>query len=174
MIKYCRDKWGQNCDKLERFFRQTDCFGECSSYRDILMHTIKYILDDGKSLDELDYEDWDYTKIHQINDGEYQGTLMFLILRADQYQPAEYDYILTYINYGSCSVCDTLQSIQSDYDSAETEADKEEVIKDLMKLSCDLVNNIIVPYNHGWRERQEYKQVKWKENSNADFIGYSC
>lgn len=163
MIKYCREKWGQNCDKLEQFFRKTDYLGEYS-YEDILMFTIKYILDDGKDSNLLNCEDWDYTNIHQIDDGNYQGTLMCLIPRADQYQPAEYDYLLTYIDYGSCSVCDTLQSIQSDYDFAETEADKEQAIKDLMKLSCDIVNNIIVPYNHGWRERPEYKQAEWKED----------
>lgn len=161
MIKYCRDKWEQNRDKLEYFFRHTNYLGEYS-YEDILMFTVKYILDDGECLDTLC--DWDYAKIHQIDDGEYQGTLMFLIPRANWYQPAEYDYILTYISYGSCSVCDTLQSIQSDYRFAETEEGKEQVIKDLMTLCRDMVNHMIVPYNHGWRAKEEYNQVEWKEN----------
>lgn len=163
MIKYCRDKWEQNCDKLEQFFRKTNYLGEYS-YMDILMHTIKYILDDGKNSDVLDSNDWDYTNIHQIDDGEYQGTLMFLIPRADQYQPAEYDYILTYIGYGSCSVCDMLQSIHVDYDFAETKEEKEQAIKDLMTLCRDMVSHMIVPYNHGWRAKEEYNQVEWKEN----------
>ena len=162
MIKYCRDKWEQNCDKLEQFFRHTKYLGEYC-YEDILMFTIKYILDDGRNSDELYYEDWDYTKIHSIDDGEYQGTLMFLISK-DHYQPAEYDYMLTYIGYGSCSVCDPLQSIQSDYEFAETEKEKEQVIKDLMTLCRDMINHMIVPYNHGWRAKEEYNQVEWKEN----------
>jgi len=162
MIKYCRDKWGQNCDKLEQFFRTIEHLYEYS-YEDILMYTVKYILDDGEYPTPFD-RGWDYLKIHKIDDGEYQGTLMFLIPRANRYQPAEYDYLLTYIGYGSCNVCDILTSIQADYDFAETEADKEQAIKDLMKLSCDMVNNMIVPYNTGWRERQEYKQTDWEED----------
>lgn len=51
--------------------------------------------------------------IHEIDDGEYQGTLLFVI-PADGYQP--YDYWYVKVNYGSCSGCDTLMAIlEGDY-----------------------------------------------------------
>jgi hypothetical protein len=49
-----------------------------------------------------------------IDNGDYQGTLIFAIPRYT-YQPNEKEYIITYVDYGSCSACDTLESIR-DYD----------------------------------------------------------
>jgi hypothetical protein len=46
--------------------------------------------------------------IHQIDDGDYQGTLLFLIPVAGYY-PEDYYYVKVY--YGSCSGCDTLLGI---------------------------------------------------------------
>lgn len=51
--------------------------------------------------------------IHEIDDGEYQGTLLFVI-PADGYHP--YDYWCVKVGYGSCSGCDTLMAIlEGDY-----------------------------------------------------------
>lgn len=52
----------------------------------------------------------DPDRIHQIDDGDYQGTLVFVIA-AQGYQPSDYWYVK--VGYGSCSVCDTLQAISS-------------------------------------------------------------
>lgn len=49
--------------------------------------------------------------IHTINDGDYQGTLVFVISEHG-YQP--YTYWVTKVSYGSCSGCDTLEAIYSD------------------------------------------------------------
>lgn len=46
--------------------------------------------------------------IHEIDDGDYQGTLLFVI-PSDNYQPYTYWYVK--IAYGSCSGCDTLMAI---------------------------------------------------------------
>jgi len=48
----------------------------------------------------------DPDRIHQIDDGSYQGVLLFVIA-AKGYQPSEYWYVK--VGYGSCSGCDTLQ-----------------------------------------------------------------
>src|ERR1035437_5834 len=48
-------------------------------------------------------------RIHTINDGDYQGTLLFVI-GAIGYQPSDYWFVK--VGYGSCSVCDTLQAIR--------------------------------------------------------------
>ena len=54
---------------------------------------------------------------------------------------------MTYIEYGSCSVCDTLQSIQCAYPE---ELSLEEKMKDYMTLCKDIVMNIIHPYAGGY------------------------
>ena len=55
------------------------------------------------------YEYPDPERIHEIDDGHYQGTLVFVIA-CNGYQPSTYWYVM--ISYGSCSGCDTLESIR--------------------------------------------------------------
>lgn len=78
--------------------------------------------------------------ITTIDNGDYQGTQLFVI-PMDTYQPCEYEYIMTYANYGSCSGCDTLLNIQ--YDSV----DEDTKVNDYMTLCKDLVCNITEPFN---------------------------
>lgn len=55
-----------------------------------------------------DYAKPDPERIHSIDDGDYQGTLVFVI-GSTGYQPSTYWYCR--ISYGSCSGCDSLQGI---------------------------------------------------------------
>lgn len=71
--------------------------------------------------------------IHEIDDGDYQGTLLFVI-PADEYQP--YDYWYVRVGYGSCSACDTLKSIIDDSDS------KEQQINDLFTLALHIFQGL--------------------------------
>ncbi|HWE83272.1 MAG TPA: hypothetical protein VG265_16595 [Gaiellaceae bacterium] len=72
--------------------------------------------------DESDDETPDPERIHEIDDGEYQGTLLFVI-GASGYQPSTYWATHTY--YGSCSGCDTLQSLDHDWGWEDEEPDLE-------------------------------------------------
>ena len=64
---------------------------------------------------------------------------------------------MTYVGYGSCSGCDTLQGIQGwDDDRLPTEAQ----INDYMMLCKDIITNTIRPYNHGWRNNSDYDTVE--------------
>ena len=54
---------------------------------------------------------------HIIDDGDYQGTIVYIIGEAD-YQPSNYWYVK--VEYGSCSVCDTLLAIQEDITGSPT------------------------------------------------------
>lgn len=142
MIKYCLDKWEKNKDKLERALKDHSLRDTCG-YGVLVKLIVEHILNDGDPKG-----DWNKDEIRKIDDGDYQGTLLFLIQRR-AYQPSEYDYILTFINYGSCSVCDTLEHIQ-----------EEGNIADYINLCRDITANMIVPYNYGWREKEEYKRVE--------------
>lgn len=70
-------------------------------YEEIVKAVVKAITSD-------EYEDIDPERIHKIDDGHYQGTLLFVIA-SKNYQPSIYWYV--FIGYGSCSGCDTLESI---------------------------------------------------------------
>lgn len=48
----------------------------------------------------------DPERIHGIDDGDYQGTLLFIV-GAVGYQPCKYFWVK--VNYGSCSGCDALE-----------------------------------------------------------------
>ncbi len=99
-----------------------------SDYKEIVTNVIRLITD------ENDYGDFnpDPERIHQIDDGDYQGTLLFVIA-AKGYQPSDYWYAK--ISYGSCSGCDTLESIRSYDDTPPTP----EQIKDYMTLALHVV-----------------------------------
>ena len=81
---------------LEQFSQK-----EPDSYEDIFRQTLKLMFDE-KSRDLPDFE-----RIHTIDDGDYQGTLVFVVA-SGSYQPD--NYWVTRVYYGSCSACDTFQS----------------------------------------------------------------
>ena len=78
-------------------------------------------------------------RIHGIDDGDYQGTLLYVI-GADDYQPYVYWFVKVY--YGSCSGCDTLQSIQSDIHNESSEEVKAQAVKNYMTLALHIVQGL--------------------------------
>lgn len=146
MLKYCRDKWYENKDKLEIAIRESEDLNSCN-YDDLVRLVVEYILN--PSADSMDEFDKDAITI--IDNGNYQGTLLFTIPRKT-YQPSAEDYLITYTYYGSCSGCDTLQAIQH-WDDGKL---NDEQVKDFMSLCKDLVCNIVKPFNSGWREDEKF------------------
>ena len=67
---------------------------------------------------DKEYGEPDYSRIHTIDDGDYQGTLLFIIAEVG-YQPSTYWSAV--VSYGSCSGCDTLCAIQENSDDPETQ-----------------------------------------------------
>ncbi|HBF7929068.1 TPA: hypothetical protein ACVT6Z_001501 [Clostridioides difficile] len=148
MIKYCKEKWIKNKTRLREALLESDFINSNSycSYEDLVKLSVKYILND--NIDEDDK--WDSDNISEIDNGHYQGTLLYLIPKKT-YQPDEYEYLMTYVGYGSYCGCDTLTNIQ--------ESDSEDSIEDYMCLCKDIICNIIKPYNFGWREDDKYNIV---------------
>lgn len=97
-------------------------------YLDVVKAVVR-ILGDGS------YGSPDPERIHLIDDGDYQGTLVFVI-GADGYQPSDYWYVK--VGYGSCSGCDTLQAI-GEYSS---EPPTEEQIAEYMTLALHVVQGL--------------------------------
>lgn len=116
------------------------------SKRDEIKETLAFLLDTCKDdiiyddivrivIDAIheDNDDPNPNAIHEIDDGDYQGTLLFVIPE-DLYQP--YDYWYVKVAYGSCSGCDTLLSILYGSD------DREQQINDLFTLALHILQRL--------------------------------
>ncbi len=102
------------------------------SYQDIVRIVIETI----SAGDNPSYEDRpDPERIHRIDDGDYQGTLVFVI-GAEGYQPS--DYWCVFVGYGSCSGCDTLQRIR-DWGDDKPNAEQ---IKDYYTLALHVAQRL--------------------------------
>jgi hypothetical protein len=100
------------------------------SYTDLVKYVVEMLHD---HLDE--YGAPDPKRIHAIDDGDYQGTLVYIIA-ASGYQPSTYWAVK--ISYGSCSGCDTLQAISDD--SSDSPSDKQ--VKDYLGLCLHIIQGL--------------------------------
>lgn len=106
MNKRIVELWDKNKDKLKKHFATT-CQSEYDSYLELVKLIVTKILNSG---DGYTYPSYDANNITLIDDGDWQGTQIFIIPQKT-YQPSASEYLVTYSWYGSCSGCDTLQSI---------------------------------------------------------------
>lgn len=130
MVKEFCLAWEKNKGKLEEYFRTTPQ-SEYDSYELLVRRLFDIVINPSI---ENDYYRFDTKNILIIDDGDYQGTLVF-ILHIDTYQPSVEDYVYTNTYYGSCSVCDTLQGIHGYEDGLPDE----EQVKDYMRLCLHLL-----------------------------------
>ena len=121
MIKEIIKKWDKNKHLLERHIEEKTGFYRDCDYDDILKSVLEHVLEN------------EYENITEVDDGHYQGTLIFLF-HEKTYQPNEEEYIVTTVCYGSCSYCDTLQAAQ--------DGDDEHFVSDIMTLALHLVQNM--------------------------------
>ena len=131
MLKKFVTAWYENKDKIQATFEQ----GHPDNYADVVKAVI------GAFPQEYGWPDAE--RIHQIDDGDYQGTLIFVIGEFG-YQPSTYWYIS--ISYGSCSGCDTLERILSK-DVYPAGAPTEDQVKDYMSLALHVVQQIKEMYD---------------------------
>lgn len=148
MLKYCLEKWNTNKNLLEAHLRRDEKMSEYD-YSDLVRLVVEHILNRGSN----DIQ-WNTERIETIDHGDYQGTLLFVIPERT-YQPSEYEYLMTYIGYGSCSVCDYLQSIRP----WENRLLSDKEVKDYMGLCKDILTNMTKPYNDGWRDDDRFATV---------------
>lgn len=102
MIQQFVDAWF----RAEAETRATFASKRPGDYADIVRMVVEAIsVDDDSSWEPSP----DPERIHEIDDGHYQGTTVYVI-GARGYQPDTYWYVR--IAYGSCSGCDTLEAIR--------------------------------------------------------------
>lgn len=161
MLKYCRDQWDKNVDKLREYFISKRFCLDSYSYIDLVIAVVDFILND--DTDEMSQE-WNSNNIVEIDHGEYQGTLMYMIPR-NCYQPCAAEYLVAAVEYGSCSACDTLQRIQS-------EDDWQDQIGDLVYLCKEIVTSIKHPYGGPCVGGNDYSEIEFNSTEKEKSEGY--
>lgn len=158
MIRILKYKWDKNKDKLREAIKNIQDMSDLS-YEKLVKLTFDNIfnIDGGAKYDFILNTD----KITVIDDGDYQGTQLFMI-PFDRYQPNSYEYLMTYVWYGSCSGCDTLLGIIDYVHDSPTD----EQIDDLMTLCRDLVMHTIKPYMGGLFDEKDFEQVEFEEKKD--------
>ena len=105
------------------------------SYLDLVKLVVNAIKGDESGPAGIPYLDPE--RIHEIDDGDYSGTALYLIGEAE-YKPESY-WIVS-VAYGSCTVCDTLKRIQNYSDDDDTPI--EESVKQLFQLALHIVQGL--------------------------------
>lgn len=144
MLTILLHKWDENKDILIENIKSIDEIGKLE-YLDLVKLTFSSIYNNGRDINERAYRLLDCESITEIDNGDYQGTLLYLI-PFETYQPCEYEYLMTNVSYGSCSGCDTLQGIVS-YSDKRANDDQ---VKELLALCKDIITSTVKPYNDGW------------------------
>ena len=125
MIEEFVKKWETGKSEIEKAFKDS----HPRNYKDIVKAVVE-VLGGGS-----DYEAYSRCLCQIQDDGDYQGTLLFIIA-AKGYQPNNYWAVKVY--YGSCSGCDTLEAIRSYEDDPPTP----EQVKDYMTLALHIVQGL--------------------------------
>lgn len=138
MIKEFVNAWNKNKDKLREYFETHEQI-EYVDYGKLVNLILDLVVNP-----EIDYGEW--INVRELDDGHYQGTLVFIFHRKT-YQPSISDYAFTYVDYGSCSGCDTLQRIWSYHHGLPSE----QQVKDYMTLCLHIIQRCKLMY-----EQDEY------------------
>jgi hypothetical protein len=101
------------------------------SYKDVVINVLTILKGDEE------YGRPDPEKVTEIDNGDYQGTLVYVIPEGG-YQPSTYWYVK--VGYGSCSGCDTLEAIRGYEDGAPSAKQ----VDDYMTLALHIVQGIKV------------------------------
>lgn len=125
MVKEIINQWEDRKEVLKNYFRTTPQ-SEYGEYIDIVKAIFRYVI-----------EGYNIDKITVVDDGDWQGTQLFLI-PLKTYQPCASEYLITHTYYGSCSGCDTLLGIRDFGHGLPSEAQ----VKEYMTLALHLVQKL--------------------------------
>lgn len=146
MINEFVTAWDVNKKNLEEYFRTTPQ-EKYSTYDDLVKLLFDIVINPTRV---GCYGRFDTKNILKIDDGDYQGTLIF-ILHLDTYQPSVGEYVYTSVDYGSCSGCDTLLGISEYIDGIPNE----QQVSDYMRLCLHLFQQCKYMGSYEWEEKNE-------------------
>jgi len=134
MIQEFVNRFDENRANLRETFR----INFPDTYLEIVSEVIKVVTNPN----DYEYDNPDPDRITVIDHGDYQGTLLFIIA-AKGYQPSRFWSV--FVSYGSCSGCDTLQSIHSAIpydDDYVNQIPNDQNIDDIMTLALHIVQRL--------------------------------
>lgn len=120
MDKTILKAWDENQAKVREWIANTK--QGTFSYKALLENTLRILFQDEEECP-------DYNRITQIDTGWGRGTLIFVIGAKIEW-PKIGDHWYTFIDYGSCSVCDTLKYIR--YGDYSDDNDVAKLITDIL------------------------------------------
>ena len=135
MIEAIVKQWDENKHKLEEYFATTKQ-EYYSDYKTIVVKLFELVITEIEN-EWSGTDKFDISKMTVIDDGNYQGTTIYIIPK-DTYQPSISDYVITDNYYGSCSGCDTLLAISEYSDDLPSE----EQVKEYMTIALHLVQKL--------------------------------
>lgn len=128
MIKSFVEAWDKHKDELRQHFLECKV-EDIDTYKKLVNILFEIVINP----EQMDYEEYDLNNICEIDDGNFQGTLIFIIHK-DTYSPCLEEYVYTSVGYGSCSGCDTLLGI-----IRWNEEVTEKMVDELMDLELHLL-----------------------------------
>lgn len=118
--------WDKNKAKVQAVFESA----HPEDYATVIRAVVQMLHDASDESTKPDPE-----RIHEIDDGYYQGTLVYVIGETGD-MPDEYWYVR--VSYGSCSGCDTLEAIRC-YEDGVPSKDQ---VKQYMLLALHVVQGM--------------------------------
>ena len=133
MIQEYIDAWNENKDRFEYWLR-IDVDANTLSYEDIVKGIIDEVIN---PYIDSNYDKLDVEKMTVIDDGDYQGTYIYIIPK-NCYQPSVCDYVMTDNYYGSCSGCDALLGVQDSWGKEVSD----DTIEGIMTIALHLIEKM--------------------------------
>lgn len=118
--------WDRDKNKIKDFFDKN----HPENYIDIVRQVVK-MLSESDLTGFGDHEKPDPDRIHEIDDGDGRGTLVYVI-GGGWYQTNKYWYVK--VKYGSCCGCDTLEYIRGETG--------EERVRQYMMLALHIIQGL--------------------------------
>lgn len=139
MIKEFAQAWDANKLQLRNYLAGHDQV-QYETYKDLV--TILFDVVVNPYMKALSRSPYDTCKITEIDDGDYQGALLYVI-PVETCQPSPWEYVITFQWYGSCSGCDELQGI-SNYEGGKP---TNEQLDDYMQLCLHMLQHCKIPFS---------------------------
>lgn len=122
MLKYCVNQWEKNKGALRKVFETCDIWSDYEDFARLIIENI--------------FPEWENYKLNVAYQGDYTGDVIFFINADSSDCGTKIDIFLSYLRYGSCSVCDALQRA----------AESEERVEDFMRVALHFIQNMIHPF----------------------------
>ena len=136
MIKEYVEAWYRNRDRLKQYFETHTQEQYAESYVDLLKTVIEIVINDPQKILNVD-------GLIQHDSDDYGGDCIWLIPKVGAWHWV-WEYTLCYIEYGTCSCCDTLMGIYygTGWENGNGKLPDQQRVRDYMYLSLQLLQHM--------------------------------